>query len=54
MIAKPDLCEICNKEKLLQMHIEKYKSVWVCTKCHNSIHRIKRIKKYIIKEGETK
>lgn len=61
-ITKPLLCENCKKEKELQAHHEDYNKplevVWLCSKCHHELHKLKRIennlykpKKIYIKKG---
>ena len=43
-IIKPDLCELCNKPKLLDGHHEDYSDIYdvwfLCRSCHKKIHAI--------------
>jgi hypothetical protein len=48
LINKPKKCSDCKEEKALQGHHPDYSKplevIWLCRKCHDSLHRIERLK----------
>lgn len=47
-IKKPNLCELCKKNKKLEGHHEDYNKPlvvkWLCRQCHIKLHRSKNVK----------
>lgn len=45
-IAKPQYCERCSKEILLEAHHPDYNQkdsvIWLCRKCHKAIHKLNK------------